>query len=929
MAWDNYMNSIEQEKLAILWAKKTDSDDNLLWLPLCTHLKDGAAMAKLVWDNWVPHSAKLHIARGIFTKTQDSQEWANKQHLARQLLVFLQYAHDIGKASPVFQKKPSRKLGAPTVDRMLCNSITDAGSPLESKYPQENKIHHSLVSYGVLERNGFDASVAVIVGGHHGKPPSTDDLENISGAVAYKKGCGFTSPQWVMAQDAILKQALDEAGFSKAFANGITISRTAQVLLSGLVIMIDWIISNSEPGYFPLIPLDDPGAKPNSCERAAQAYNNMNLPEAWLPDSDWDNLYYNRFPSLDGKELRPVQAALLDAIKSTPNPGIVIIEAPMGEGKTEAALAAAEVLAQKKGCRGLYFALPTQATSNAMFERVVRWIMHLEGFAEKASILLTHGKADLNDLYESIRLGHVQLEEDAETSVGVHSWLRGRKKGILSDFVIGTIDHVLMAGLKQKHLVLRHLGLAGKVVVIDECHAYDVYMESYLLKALNWLGAYGVPVVLLSATLPTARRKDVIEAYLNKKGLGAGEEWAQSLAYPLVTFTDGEDVHWLPIESSAKRGKSVRILPLEEGDLVHTLDTALHNGGCAGVIVNTVKDAQEKYALLKKIFGDDCVELLHGAFLSCDRMEKEKELVSGLGPGEANRSKFKIVVGTQIFEQSMDIDFDVMVTDLCPMDLLLQRIGRLHRHNRSRPLRLEKACCYVMGTQWDNPSTGSQAVYGKYLLMRTCASLPRSITLPDDIPGLVAKVYDDEHPPIPEAYIPDYEIACMEREQEIKERKSSAKTYQINGPRASKTLLKWLDSDVGDDSEKRGEASVRDGADSIEVLVIQKRANELCFLPWIENGSPLPKTTPSEPLAKKIAACSLRLPGLFGRKYIIDKAIKELEDTLIAEGIKDPWYQSSLKGSLFLFLDDKQETTLCGYRLGYDRHLGLWHKKLE
>jgi len=171
----------------------------------------------------------------------------------------------------------------------------------------------------------------------------------------------------------------------------------------------------------------------------------------------------------------------------------------MGEGKTEAALAACEVLSQQCRFRGIYFALPTQATSNAMFKRILDWLDTF-GDEQQYSVRLVHGRAEFNDEYVGLKPSekiNIETEDgDENNSVAlVHEWFSGRKAGLLADFAIGTIDQVLMAGLKQKHLVLRHLGLANKVVIIDECHAYDVYMESYLLKALNWLGAYGIPVV--------------------------------------------------------------------------------------------------------------------------------------------------------------------------------------------------------------------------------------------------------------------------------------------------------------------------------------------------------------------------------------------------------------------------------------------------
>ena len=160
------------------------------------------------------------------------------------------------------------------------------------------------------------------------------------------------------------------------------------------------------------------------------------------------------------------------------------------------------------------------------------------------AIQLAHGMAELNENYLRLQGGRVQLEEDApeEHQVQVHQWFRGSKQALLANFVIGTVDQLLMAALCQKHVMLRHLGLAGKVVIVDECHAYDAYMNRYLDRALEWLGWYRVPVILLSATLPARRRAELIEAYQQKRRPGPDAPWKTSCGYPLLTWTDGAEV---------------------------------------------------------------------------------------------------------------------------------------------------------------------------------------------------------------------------------------------------------------------------------------------------------------------------------------------------------------------------------------------------
>jgi len=868
---------MDKWKLRMLWAKKPKDDEPDAVVSLQEHLYTTAIVAKELWKRWLPTILRAQ--------------------LDERLLAFLAYVHDIGKASPGFQLK--RGFNADDTDDKIYNNLERAGFTIKI-YRDVNHTPHALVSFGILKRHGFDDSICVIAGGHHGSPPTNDQLKNLR---RYEDNCGFDEIEWVQAQDALLEEALDMTGLLKDDVLQIVLSRSKQVLYTGLIILADWIASSGQQVE--------------------------NLPKMWIPH-DIDDLYRRRFKI---NSPRPVQTAFVEAAKLGHSHGIFILEAPMGEGKTEAALAAAEVLASKIGCRGVYFALPSQATSNAMLTRVRSWIEHFDSQDGALSIRLSHGKAELNEEYEGIKIASYYSDKnDGDSAVTVNDWLVGRKKGILADFTIGTIDHVLMAGLQQKHLALRHLGLANKVIIIDECHAYDVYMESYLLTAIKWLGAHGVPIIILSATLPIERRKALIDAYLNKRKPRAGrttsEEnsaWATTLAYPLITYTDGKDVVSVPINVTTKgRAKVVNIEILDERNFIPVLDSALISGGCAGVIFNTVIQAQEAYKQISSKFGTESVELLHAGFITLDRTNREKDLLQKLGKDAAHRPVKRIIIGTQVFEQSLDIDFDVMFTQLCPMDLLLQRMGRLHRHDRSmRPSGVETPKCYVMGANWDGFDKGSIAVYGEYLLMRTCAVFERwgkNISLPDDIPQLVAQVYNSEvdiSPP--EGHERNYDNARETQEREAVARKRRAEGYQIKGSINEPNIIGWLDTSYRD---SEGEAAVRDGTDSIEVLLVQRRNNELCLLPWVHNGELLPLYGLSERHAKAIAGCSVRLPRVFS--YDVCGTISAIEADMSKAGIVDSWYESYwLNGALIIILDENQNAIVNGRCLHYDQSTGL------
>ncbi|NLA85248.1 MAG: CRISPR-associated helicase Cas3', partial [Clostridiales bacterium] len=776
--------------------------------------------------------------------------------------------------------------------------------------------------------------IAVALGSHHGKPPA---LLSSGGYETYAFNYYLESEgkeEWSAVQAELLNFALETAGFSdiKEIPN---MDLRSQVLLSALIIMADWIASNES--YFPYIRLEDLTELLYDEMRAEEAWEILSLSYPWKSGNDWISidLYKERFGF---KKPNSMQVAVKEAAAAINKPGILVLEAPMGSGKTEAALVCAEIFANKTNRSGVFFALPTQATSDGILPRIIKWIQKLES-NELHTIELAHSKAQFNQEIQSLRFlqGSSAIGEDEEISAFVHQWFEGQKKALLADFVVGTIDQLLLAALKQKHVMLRHLGLTGKVVIIDECHAYDAYMSQYLKRILNWLGAYGLPVIVLSATLPAERRKMVIDAYLNKDyipkrrrnplapGLAekseAIEDWYQSRDYPSITYSDGNKVIQKSVPVNEKQLK-VKIDFISDDQLTDKLDEFLSEGGCAGIIVNTVKRSQELAQILSDKFGHEIVRLLHSRFIAPDRILKENKMRAELGkPQESKRPFKRIIVGTQVLEQSLDIDFDVLFTDICPMDLLLQRMGRLHRHDRIRPEKLKKANCLVLGIKDDGFDEGSSKIYGKYLLMRTKALLPNEIFIPNDIPNLVQNVYEDSF--VLDSEPPGYKEAKEQHEKLIHRKEERAQAFRIDPPWIgfSYNLAGWLDTDITD---QRGEAAVRDTDESIEVLLLQKRDDgNVYFLPWSEDGRVLPlDMVPDNYLAMAIARQRIRLPHVLCTPWMIDRTIEELE--YLNSRMFYIWQESSwLKGELILLLDKNFAAELCGYRLIYDRSYGL------
>ena len=852
-------------------------------------------------------------------------------------------AHDIGKATAVFQARILEML--PEVRERLAEEGLEIADI--KTFTNPSAVAHALAGQVILQQRGVKEGICEIVGAHHGKPQEAVSESTFDEYLVNFRGKDSDARLWAEIWDAFLRYALEVSGIQDASIIP-ELSGPQRVLLSGLLVMADWVASNQF--YHPTISIDELGQEDMYPKRTRSAWKKLKLPAVW--SAELGGMDEVAFAENFGFPPNELQKAVLETSDAVISPGILIVEAQMGVGKTEAALAAAEVFAGKCGSGGLFFGLPTQATANGIFPRIRTWAeeqVAVQGESkEKLSIRLAHGKAELNqdyaDLLEAGKgefTGEACIGEDEDQALVVHSFFRGRKQVLLSDFVIATVDQILMAALKQKHLMLRHLGMAGKIVIIDEVHAYDAYMNVYLERALCWLGAYHVPVILLSATLPASRRIDFVDAYLNtskreirerEKRFTQGEEadWRYSRAYPLLTWTDGKEVHQKGLQlQSASR--SVAIRHVKESERIQTLRDKLRDGGCAIVILSTIRRAQEFAKEVREQMPDSDIVLLHSAFLMPDRAARERELLQKLGKRSTKEERdHLIVIGTSVLEQSLDIDGDVMLTDLCPMDLLLQRLGRLHRHpvhDAMRPEQLKAAQCYVIEPDEDAFESGTRAIYGDYLLMRTRKRLLDKITLPTDIPNLVQDCYDDREPDWEtEAEKIMYGKAKEKEEQRSKDKQTMAAVYCLDKPR--KSLENWLKSLKADIDEEEAQAQVRDSENSIEVLLFVQKGNEIHHLPWQHEGRRLPVERILSPEEKRdLLRQSVKLPGALCREYQIKKTLEALkpmnELVLSGEWKHDPM----LREESFLLLNEQLETELADFCLWYSEEEGLFYEK--
>ena len=561
--------------------------------------------------------------------------------------------HDVGKWSPGFLQMCPVWLKREKLEQHADRNAWAVQQSIRHEKNSQDSIQL------LLQKRQFTQSEAVswamIAGAHHGK---------LHAPIKYGRGDLDRFIDIWHDQRFKIVEAL-EKGFG-ATIHQIGIKKTDPIVLwlMGLTSVADWI--GSDENHFPA----DQGWNEDEAKQSAKmAVESIGLvkPEIRTGLS---------FQEIFGFKANDMQHKAISAISK---PGIYVIEAPMGMGKTEAALACTYGLLQSGQATGLYFALPTQLTSNRIHLRVSEFIEKITINSSKTR--LAHANAWLEDGYyqpRPVRTLVKRIDNDASMS---RDWFASAKRALLANFGVGTVDQALMSVVAVKHFFVRRFALAGKVIIVDEVHSYDHFTGTLVRLLCQELQKLGCTIIILSATLLPDVRNELI-------GVQEGEIKEES--YPLITgkITIGDlipaQVAKPPLRPAVKR--------MFKSTQKALFDASYYAKRGARVlwVCNTVNSAQDIFHKFSQIKNGFEIGILHSRFPHFIRQRQEEYWMERLG--KTNRADIGcILVSTQIVEQSVDIDSDILISELAPMDMLLQRLGRLWRHLDDRPANIRPA----------------------------------------------------------------------------------------------------------------------------------------------------------------------------------------------------------------------------------------------
>jgi CRISPR-associated endonuclease/helicase Cas3 len=897
------------------WAKTGQGDrqdGQPKYHPVICHLADTAAVAMAIVRTYLSPVAKRHLAQGLGLSDEEA--------LIR-FCGFMAGSHDLGKVSPAFQFQVS------DVGKILAGeTLYDCWSSLPRERRQPKNAPHGLVTAATLPDYLVEIGVGkalsprhaqrlarklgTIVGGHHGFFPAQQEIDDLDSAIA------GTDERSVWRQHSVsIFQQLQ--GFVQLTAEDLPsqCDNAAAMILAGLTTVSDWMASN--PDSFPYA--DDEPFKTYSTGLATKAINALKA-QGWRQPETGQPLAFTKLFSFI-TEPRPLQETAIQLTDTLAPPCLVMVEASMGEGKTEAALYLADHLQHQTGAGGFYIGLPTQATSNAMFQRVQEF---LKGrYTDKViNLTLSHGAAALKGDYQDTVCRLDQVYDQEGSGVFASEWHTARKRTLLSPYGVGTLDQGLMGVVRSRHQFVRLFGLAGRTIILDEIHAYDLYTSTLLERFLEWAAVLGSPVIALSATLPTTTRQRLLSAYAS--GCRQAPPDLPEATYPRITaFSQGTAV----AQSFAASNHVCRQLAIRwvsDGEWPTELQQVLQqDGGCVAVICSTVNRAQAIFQQLQSFFEPEELGLFHGRFLFKDREHIEQDCLKKFGKGTDHRPYRFVLVATQVIEQSLDVDFDLMITDLAPIDLLLQRSGRLHRHTRNgRPPSLATPTLWIV-----EPTITAQGkadfndggyIYDRHILLRSWLTLRQRIhvQLPEETDDLIESVYALDRP-IPEElesiHAEDWRVSLEQYQTEEADRKQTiANQVKIPPPHADIqpdqfTYLKK------EDDEGAIAAATRLGEPSVATIFLQQ-TDEGLVLPGTDQKVNL-KAKPDLPMIRQLLAHSTRL------------AKKDLVRALLVQENPKSWTSALLRNCRYVEVNPQGVAVVGNWRLTLDPLRGVLIEK--
>ncbi len=915
--------------IARFWGK-TDQDGSSFH-PALFHMLDVGHVAGVLLGEEAPPRMRQALARAFGSRGEELQTWLP-------LVVAL---HDIGKISAPFQGQDTNRRTQIQRNRLLNEDLNFGMIPRDERHP------HSTIGAVYLSRHLpqidpplpklFARVMTDAINGHHGIFADRGALNKTQYYMEH-----IEPPEWTNYRHNAYHVLASQLAptWSKGLALPEQVNcRAATLMLTGFIILCDWIGSDERQFHItdPATSLEEYVQLSRARAHHAVQHAGFLMPRKPVEYGGFAALFPTRPP-------RPMQSAVDDLpVGEQGQPALYIVEGPTGEGKTELALALARRLAAI-GCASdeLYFGLPTMATSNQMFGRVHNYVGRVYGVGH--GVKLIHGQAYLieDDLRLSLLGDTDAADPQGASAPAALQWFAPKKKALLWPFGVGTVDQVELTTLNTRHYMLRLFGLAGKVVIIDEVHAYDVYMSTILQSALRWLATLGTSVILLSATLPAERHKMLAKSFCEGLSLAvepSTDEPPQALPYPaLAAYTEQGAVVLSPPASQPDRKLQIQFIPDSGADAVaRRLLELVRAGGAVCYISNTVRHAQETYSALKSFCPSDVrLMLAHSRFPAEERANLEAEIGRLFGP-ESTRGREDrfIVIGTQVLEQSLDVDFDVMISDMAPVDLLLQRAGRMHRHERPANLRppghqSPRLLVRLPVSEEDGKPDFSDwnSIYDEYVQWRSWLTLLGrgaggeevvTITLPADYRPLIESAYSTESTPTsPDT--PFFDLiseAYKEYKREESKQEGEAKTRLIPYPDPISSIIQGTNTMFKEDedggSQGWGFARTRLGDERITIIPLYKVGDQYAVDPEGQEvvGADLPKN------------CDLQLRLLqrsipFSGKTLVPKLLKTMETA-------PSWFRDAprMKNTALLGLDGTGSALVEGTKVTLDPQLGL------